>query len=67
MTQLLLRLVVAYGMGVFFLAESFNRGLLRANIPSRALFIHVCFAFLGVACFVQAVVLHRQFRNQRLR
>ena len=61
----LLRLLVAYGMGILSLAESFNPDFLRTNNASLNPFVHLFVALFGAAWFVQAAFLHRQIRNQR--
>jgi hypothetical protein len=65
MNRLLLRLFVAYGMGVFLLAESFNQNFWRPNIVSLAPLVRLFVTLFGVAWFIQAVILHRQLSNQR--
>lgn len=65
MSRLLLRLFVAYGMGMFFLAESFNPNFWRPNIVSLVPFVRLFVALFGVAWFIQAAFLHRQLRSQR--
>lgn len=65
MSQPLLRLIVAYAMGVFFLVESFNPNFWRANIATWNPIVHVFIAMFGVACIIQAVVIHRQLRSQK--
>jgi hypothetical protein len=65
MSRLLLRLFVAYGMGMFFLAESFNPNFWRPNIVSWVPFVRLFVALFGVAWFIQAAFLHRQLRSQR--
>jgi hypothetical protein len=52
-------------MGVFFLAGSFNPNFWRANIASWNPIVHVVIAMFGLAWLIQAVALHRQFRNQK--
>lgn len=52
-------------MGVFFLVESFNPNFWRANIATWNPIVHVFIAMFGVACIIQAVVIHRQLRSQK--
>ena len=65
MSRTILRLVVAYGMGAFFLAESFNPDFWRPHIAAWEPFVRLSVALFGAAWLIQAVVLHRQFRNQK--
>ena len=61
----ILRLFVAYGMGMLSLAESVNPNFLRMNIASLNPLIHLFVAIFGVAWFIQAAFLHRQLTPQR--
>jgi hypothetical protein len=63
--QPLLRLIVAYGMGIFCLAEFFNPNFWRSNHASWNPFVHLFVALFGIAWFIQAAVLHKQLSNQR--
>jgi hypothetical protein len=61
----LLRLFVACGMGMLFLAGSFNPNFLRANIAPWNPFVHMFIALFGAAWFIQAAFIHRQISEQR--
>jgi hypothetical protein len=60
-----IRLLVAYGPGAFFVAESFNPDFWRPHIESRALPVHLAVGMFGLMWFVQALVIHRQLRSAR--
>ena len=60
-----IRLIVSYGLGAFFLAESLNPNFWRPHIQSLSPLIHVFVAIFGLMWLVQAVVIHRQLRKQR--
>jgi hypothetical protein len=59
-----IRLVVAYVLGAFFVAESFNPNFWRPNIESLVPFVHLFVGLFGVMWFIQAAAIHRQFRKQ---
>jgi hypothetical protein len=59
-----IRLVVSYGLGAFFLVESFNPDFWRPNIESLVPFVHLFVGLFGVMWFVQAAAIHRQFKKQ---
>ena len=59
-----IRLVVSYGLGAFFVAESFNPNLWRPNIESLVPLVHLFVGLFGVMWFIQAAVIHRQFGKQ---
>jgi ABC-type Na+ efflux pump permease subunit len=61
----LLRLFVAYGMGMLSLAGSFNPNFLRTNVASWNPFVHLFVALFGAAWFIQAAFIHKQIRDQR--
>jgi hypothetical protein len=60
-----IRLVVSYGLGAFFMAESFNPNFWRPIIESRALFVHLFVGLFGVMWFIQAAIIHSQLSKQR--
>lgn len=61
----LLRLLVAYGMGLLSLAESLNPNFLRMSVAPWNPFIHLFVALFGAAWIIQAVFIHKQIREQR--
>ena len=60
-----IRLIVCYGLGAFFTAESFNPNFWRPNIESLAPFVRLFVGLFGVLWFIQAAAIHRQFRKQK--
>jgi hypothetical protein len=59
-----IRLVVSYGLGGFFVAESFNANFWRPNIVSFAPIAPSLVGLFGVMWFIQAIVIHRQLGKQ---
>jgi hypothetical protein len=59
-----IRLVVSYGLGAFFVAESFNPTFWRPNIESLVPFVHLFVGLFGVMWFIQAAAIQRRFRKQ---
>jgi hypothetical protein len=59
-----IRLVVSYGLGAFFVAESFNPNFWRPNIESLGPLVHLFVGLFGVLWFIQAATLHRQLLKQ---
>ena len=59
-----IRLVVSYGLGAFFVAESFNPNFWRPNIESLVPFVQLLVGLFGVIWFIQAVAIQRQFKKQ---
>ena len=55
-----IRLIVAYGMGAFFVAESLNPDSWRPQIASLGPIVHLFLGLFGLLWFVQAVAIHRQ-------
>jgi hypothetical protein len=47
-----IRLVVSYGLGAFFVAESFNPNFWRPNIESLVPFVHLFVGLFGVMWFI---------------
>jgi hypothetical protein len=60
-----IRLIVSYGMGTLFVAESLNPNFWRPHIESLAPLVHACVGLFGLMWFVQAVAIQRQLRKQR--
>ncbi len=60
-----IRLIVSYGLGAFFVVESFNPDFWRPHIESLALPVHVFICLFGLMWLVQAAALHRQLRKQQ--
>ena len=60
-----IRLVVSYGLGAFFIAESLNPNFWRPIIESRAPLVHLFDGLFGVMWLIQAAILHTQLRKQR--
>jgi hypothetical protein len=60
-----IRLSVSYGLGAFFVVESFNPDFWRPHIESLALPVHVFIGLFGLMWFVQAVAIQRQLRKQQ--
>jgi hypothetical protein len=59
-----IRLVVSFGLGSFFVAESFNPDFWRPDIGSLSPFVHLFVGLFGVLWFAQAAIIHRQLRKQ---
>ena len=60
-----IRLVVAYGLGAFFVTKSFNPGFWRPHVESLSPVVHLFIGLFGLMWLVQAVVIHKQLRKQR--
>lgn len=60
-----IRLIISYGLGGFFVVESFNPDFWRPHIESLALPVHLAVGLFGLMWFVQAVVIHRQLKKLR--
>jgi hypothetical protein len=58
------RLGIAYGLGAFFVAESFNPSFWQPHIESLVPIVHLFLGLFGLMWFVQAVIIHRQLRKQ---
>ena len=60
------RLLVAYGLGAFFVAESFNSNFWRPHLASLSPAVRVSVGLFGLLWIIQAIVIHRSLRKQTL-
>jgi len=60
-----IRLIVSYGLGAFFVAESFNPNYWRPHIESLVLPVHLFIGLFGLVWLVQAVAIHNQLSKRR--
>lgn len=59
-----IRLIVSYGLAAFFVAESFNPNFWRPHNESLVPLVRVSVGLFGLLWLVQAILIHRQLRNQ---